>query len=142
MPNNFHCRYCGRHLPTTKGLNLHITNTQSCRESWKRILARRNDQTAGGVQQGADTRPTSDVEMDDVQNPLFEPASPDITGPPTTREDHHDKPSRWIETYHISAGATYRTAKTYFAKLREEQIAKGEEPYAPFESEEEWELAE
>jgi hypothetical protein len=48
---------------------------------------------------------------------------------------------RWIEDYPRPAGAPGFTAKTYFEKLQEEQRHKGQDPWAPFENEEEWGLA-
>lgn len=47
----------------------------------------------------------------------------------------------WIETFPKPAGTKKGRALSRFEKLREMQKEEGDEPWAPFESEDEWELA-
>jgi len=49
--------------------------------------------------------------------------------------------SRWIEDFPRPAGVRGEAAQSYFEKVRAVQEERGEDPWAPFEDEEEWELA-
>lgn len=141
MPNYVRCRYCGKHLPTSKGLRLHITLKKSCRENRKRVLAKKNGSTAGEKQRAESVESVDDVEMEDVHNPPVEPANDHPTIPSTAKVDHGGKVPRWIETYPGSAGATKGIGQSDFEKLREQQKESGENLCAPFESQDKWELA-
>lgn len=143
MARTIRCRYCGKHLPTTKGLRVHIACKTSCRQSRKRVLARQNQRSAEDV--GSRAASEGDVEMEDVQEPLAEAAEPsdNSTVPPfpkpTAMDDRQAK--RWVETYPRSAGATKGQGQSDFSKLREEQAKNGENLWGPFGSQDEWELA-
>ncbi|KAJ6527883.1 hypothetical protein DFH09DRAFT_935537 [Mycena vulgaris] len=60
-----------------------------------------------------------------------------------TVEEVEDEDARWEQDFpeERRAGAILEECKTQFEKLRESQKAAGQEPWYPFESEEEWELA-
>jgi hypothetical protein len=49
--------------------------------------------------------------------------------------------SRWVEEYPRPAGTRGNSARSYFEEVRAEQRRNGQEPWAPFEDHEEWELA-
>ncbi|KAI8989226.1 hypothetical protein BD414DRAFT_372805, partial [Trametes punicea] len=47
----------------------------------------------------------------------------------------------WVEDFPSSAGEPVGTAETTFERLRREKEEVGDSPWAPFEDEEEWQLA-
>jgi hypothetical protein len=49
--------------------------------------------------------------------------------------------SRWIEDYPEPAGSPGKHVQSYFEEVRAKQRENGEEPWAPFADQEEWELA-
>ena len=58
--------------------------------------------------------------------------------------DDDDQPSshtRYSEAYPRSAGRPLRKEKTQFEKFRDSDSAAGRQPWAPFSSKKEWELA-
>lgn len=63
----------------------------------------------------------------------------------TTVEDELDEPAdineTYIEAYPRPAGTPKARGMARFGAYRQEQVERGEEPWAPFESEAEWELA-
>jgi len=50
---------------------------------------------------------------------------------------------RWVEEFPPEklAGASYRSAKTSFDLIHDDQVLKGAEIWGPFDDEEEWQLA-
>lgn len=143
MAQTFRCRYCGKHLPTTKGLRLHIAHKTSCRKSRKCVLSRQNQKLGEDV--GSRAPSVGDVVMEDLHEPLAEAAEPSVNSTvpprpkPTPMENCQAK--RWVETYPRSAGATKGQGQSDFSKLREEQAKNGENLWGPFGSQDEWELA-
>lgn len=143
MAHTFRCRYCGKHLPTTKGLRIHIARKTSCRQSRKCVLSKKYQKSAGDA--GSRAPIVEDVETEDLQEPLAEAAEPSVnsTVPPHLKATPMEinRAERWVETYPRSAGATNGRGQSDFSKLREEQIKNGENLWGPFESQDEWELA-
>ncbi|KAJ7880813.1 hypothetical protein B0H14DRAFT_3764554 [Mycena olivaceomarginata] len=60
-----------------------------------------------------------------------------------TVEEVEDEDERYVQDFpeHFEAGKGMDECKTYFETLRDNQKAEGSAPWYPFESEEEWELA-
>lgn len=56
-------------------------------------------------------------------------------------DEESNEPNRWIKDYPGPAGATSGQSQSYFEKVRDEQKTRGEDPWAPFEDKDEWELA-
>ena len=59
-------------------------------------------------------------------------------------EDNDDQPSshtRYSEAYPRSAGQPFHKEKTQFEKFRDNDSAAGRQPWDPFSSKKEWELA-
>lgn len=149
MPNQHQCRYCWRYFPTIPGLRGHISKKRSCRENRQRVLARLDQRLA---QAEAGVGAVDDVEMEDGTDipaesahnicidhgpiPPDPPAKTTASGPGS-----HAKVSRWVEAYPSSAGATKGMGETDFVKVQEQQRECNEDPWAPFESRDEWELA-
>ena len=56
-------------------------------------------------------------------------------------EDEDDSDFRWVADYPFPAGSTKGECRTTFEKQRDQQKVEGSAPWAPFESQKEWELA-
>ncbi|KAJ7075485.1 hypothetical protein B0H15DRAFT_925432 [Mycena belliarum] len=98
-----------------------------------------------------------DFDGSDNNDAAFDPPQPESPGeevranegphrnkrPRATVEEVEDEDDRWYQTFpdELAAGAILERCKTQFEKLREEQTKAGQPPWAPFASEEEWELA-
>lgn len=76
-----------------------------------------------------------------TEQPEPEPAT--RKHPRATVEEVEDEDERFVDDFpdDMEAGAPLDQCKTFFENLREEQKAAGNAPWYPFESEEEWELA-
>ncbi|KAJ7936214.1 hypothetical protein B0H13DRAFT_1853587 [Mycena leptocephala] len=79
------------------------------------------------------------------QSPTTRPEVPNASRkrPRATVEDVEDEDDRWVQPFpkERQAGAKVRICKTQFQNLRDEQTKKGNAPWEPFESEDEWEMA-
>lgn len=139
MPKQHQCRYCGRHFPTVPALRVHISKKRSCRENRQKVLARLNRRLAPAGVEAVD-----DVEMADESDTLADhgPPTPNLTAQSAAPSSGgHEKISRWVEPYPKPAGATKGMGQTDFAKVLEQQRDSGQDPWAPFDSRDEWELA-
>ena len=150
MPSR--CPYCSKLLPTGKAVRQHVAASQSCSKSWEKDqLAKIPTKTKTN---GSDVFiGDEDLEMD---GPTYEfvlahegpePANtvpvavdPDNTWP----EENDDQPSsrtRYSEAYPRSAGQPIRKEMTQFEKFRDNDSVAGRQPWEPFSSKKEWELA-
>jgi hypothetical protein len=112
-----------------------------------------------------DQRDNDDIEMSEVDIPnAFDAPQPDFdpprqSPPPPLNIDQSDRPDRrarveevedeeagglrrWVEDYPQPAGTAGPVASSYFEQVRAEQVRRGQDPWAPFEDQDEWELAE
>jgi Plavaka transposase len=150
-----------------KGLRSHMTQRQSCRDAVRRVAEKREpiqcteSKPTVPDQQGEDYEMEDDYipnVLDPEQQELDPPwASNTATSQQTSNAEipDHDRRARveevddeedggirrWIEDYPQPAGSAGMSAQTYFENLLEEQRAKGQDAWAPFEDEEEWGLA-
>jgi len=160
MPAKFPCPYCFERYPTEQGLNYHYSRNVACRKQLEDAYPLK----PAGVDEdglGASWIPEfpSGVEHND-----FEPTTP---SPNTTNSDNiHDtnrprrqhavqieeiedeearssKPSAaWVEDHSgCEAGKTFGTYVSSFERLRRQQEEKQLPVWAPFTSEEEWNMA-
>ncbi|KAJ7757903.1 hypothetical protein B0H16DRAFT_1822559 [Mycena metata] len=110
----------------------------SLRESWDGDARVDSDLERDVDNFGAD--PPSDDEVPPIRNPEPPSASKRRRA---TMEEVEDEDERWVQDFpqEFEAGAVLEECKTEFEKLRQKQKAAGEEPWSPFKSEEEWEMA-
>jgi hypothetical protein len=158
------CFYCRKNLPTLKGLRSHLTQRKICRDALRRITEKRAPTKKPCEDEDTDM---SDIQendlgaMDDIQPMLFDPPQqqdpswPNPGSSSSTRdqlpdrrprvEEVEDEESgthrRWIKDFPLPAGTRLRPAQSYFETVREDQRKNGDDPWAPFKDEEEWELA-
>lgn len=81
----------------------------------------------------APAEPTHDIRSDPG---IIPPAQSTASGP-----GGREKVSRWVEAYPKLAGATKGLGQTEFAKVHESQGESDKDPWSPFESQDEWQLA-
>lgn len=142
MPKQHQCRYCGKRFPTVTALHIHISKKRSCCENRQRVLAKLNQRLApaGGGRAGS----VDNVEMEDGSDTPADHGPPIHPNPPTQLTAPgprgHEKVSRWGEAYPKPAGAMKGVGQTNFAKVNDQQRYCGQDPWASFESQEEWEL--
>ena len=168
---SFKCPFCPRRLATNQGLTLHISQTQTCRDRLNAFYDNLNAQLeqAGPSSMESDEdaqREGVDVNIDVEMGHNESSSPPDISadvpddsapspspqrGRRATVEDVPDEDEAlklpqdevWIDNYDEErlAGATGEPCKTSFQFHRDQQKAAGLEPWSPFETEDEWELA-
>lgn len=85
--------------------------------------------------------------MEDGTNTPAEPATAGRNlspNPPTGSTDPSNggfkAAPRWVEAYPRAAGVTSGTGQTNFLKFSEQQRNSGQDPWAPFESQHQWQL--
>ena len=107
-----------------------------------------------------DQQGNGDIEMDIPDG--FDSPQPDFDlphqSPPSANAGHRDQPDRraqveeiedeeagglhqWVEDYPRPTGVAGQPAKSYFEEIRARQEKMGEDLWAPFDDQEEWELA-
>jgi len=168
---SFKCPFCPRRLATNQGITSHISQTQTCRDKlnafYDNLNAQLLDQAGPSsiegdedAQEGVDVN--IDVEMGrdgyssppDISADIRDDSAPSPSpqqGRRATVEDVPDEDDApklpqgevWIDDYDEErlAGATGEPCKTSFQFHRDQQKEAGLEPWSPFESEDEWELA-
>ncbi|KAJ7762799.1 hypothetical protein DFH07DRAFT_867460 [Mycena maculata] len=166
MPVTFPCEYCSARLPTEQGKRSHIRQSQACAQKHARSIATVSSSWSSDELEGSDNdlepplSGTGFTTPDDTDfgngfedgvsaDPPSDTAvpSPEIPRPTkrprATVEEIPDEDERWTQDFpeEFQAGAVLEECKTQFEKLRQEQKDHGENPWHPFESEDEWELA-
>jgi hypothetical protein len=144
-----------------KGLRSHMTQRQSCRDAVRRVAEKRQPMQHSGTENEPTVleQPGEDYEIDDGSIPdgfdhsqqefdLPRALNSTPSQPPDRRarvEEVDDEEDggirRWIEDYPHPAGTAGVSAQTHFETMLAEQRAKRLDPWAPFEDEEEWGLA-
>lgn len=157
MARSYRCAFCGKSPPTLQGLSSHLSQKASCRIAMRERLARKTQPEEMEEGASSNSPPTIDDEPEDEMDmvidyepPIDDQASPMASTPPLDRrarvddvdedEDDDDGCKRWIEDFPKPAGVPIRRAKSYFETVRDDQKKHGEEPWAPFQDMEEWEL--
>lgn len=168
---SFKCPFCPKRLATNQGLTSHISQTPACRDKLQTFYDNLNAQLeqAAGTSPPPEVQDEHDVNVDVEMQPEVSSSPPDVpmelpvdSAPlpqaerrrGVTIEDvsDEDEPQMrpevvegevWVDDYdeERQAGATGAACKTNFEFHREQQKEAGVEPWSPFESEDEWELA-
>lgn len=154
-------------MPTLSAVNQHISQTATCRQAWEKELtsrgrqpSRRSTTTNAGSTPASDPESdTLDVEMEnageDFEPQVHEPPTPPevLLPEPAPRkrrrveieevEDVDDprKQTRWAQSYPGNVATPLRQEKTRFEAWHEAQSVEGKSEWAPFDSQEEWDLA-
>lgn len=154
-PHTLRCRFCLHPKPSQSAINRHISASVTCQQAWQRKIRSRSTNAAQGVTDGVDDGIDSvaDVQMHPPYEASHDPSAHEATlptPPPCQRpveieevEDVDDPRSqnRFTEKFPGRVASTIRVEKTQFEKWSETQNEKGESPWAPFEDQEEWDLA-
>jgi hypothetical protein len=163
------CPYCAKRLPTGKAVRQHVAASLSCAKSWEMDQLEKiptKTKTNRSLHSGSTSPNPSDVLIDDkdsemdglaydfvlehekLANPRTPSPAPVRVDPPVNMrpEDHNvddqpSSPTRYSEAYPRSAGRPIRKEKTEFEKFRDTDSDAGRQPWEPFLSKKEWELA-
>ena len=164
MPDIFKCQFCAARLPTSQGLRSHMTQSRSCHEKLEATYRQDHphietpDDMTGEMPPADSPDELEDEGAGDPQyDPPFRHPSPPNAEADAMSGSEQPLPKRvrieevedegapgrhqWIEDFPSAAGANLGSCQTKFEQLREKQGENGDAPWAPFESEEEWELA-
>jgi hypothetical protein len=163
MDTTHKCEYCSARLATAQGLHSHLVQSKRCRARHEASTIDSDSHHSDSNSQldtpfdflpsdyDADYQP--DVELDPpVGNPVSleeEPEEPIRESRRATVEDVEDEDditedSRFIEDFPRPAGLPHpvdKTRSSNFERHLDEQKRAGDAPWAPFETEDEWELA-
>jgi hypothetical protein len=168
---SFKCPFCPKRLATNQGITSHVSQTPACRDKLQTFYDNLNTQLeqAAAPSPPSEVQDEHDVDVDvEMQQegpispqdvPMDVPVESAPLPPPERRrgvtieevpdeDDTRTSPAAaesevWVEDYdeEKQAGATMGACKTSFEFHREQQKEAGVEPWSPFESEDEWELA-
>ena len=165
------CPYCFTETGSQRGLHSHMMQKKTCRESMEADAYFSESASDIVNEQNDSNSPTnypSDIEMDfegplhsrsptssvRAASPVASPQPPASSSPnqratvEDAEEDDEDtdtdnkKEARWIEEFPYPAGVPIGEGVSRFEEWRRDQVNKNEPPWSPFESREEWELAE
>ncbi|KAJ6616697.1 hypothetical protein B0H10DRAFT_2389376 [Mycena sp. CBHHK59/15] len=112
MPS-YLCEYCSTWLPTRQGLNSHVEQSRICsKQHYERYMATSSESESDGSAADA-------------------------------QKEVEDEDDRWTQEFpaELAAGAVLAECQTQFERLQQKQKQENGAPWAPFETEEEWELA-
>ncbi|KAI0694820.1 hypothetical protein C8Q76DRAFT_634235 [Earliella scabrosa] len=162
------CEFCNQYIETEQGVRSHVKQKEPCRLAYERSISAAAEQhVAQSIPPHVDHSSfTSGIDrawtppplaaQDDSQAGI--PRSPrSLDGDNSGRAEKRRRvtveevpdieqgglPSRpWVEDFPREAGTPLRDGQTHFEEIRARKASQSESPWAPFESEEEWELAE
>lgn len=158
------CFYCRKTLPTLKGLRSHLTQRKICRDALRRVTEKRSPTKKSTEDEDSEMGDMQEddlgfgASMDDVEPILFDHTQQQDDNQPNPSSSRDQQPDRrprveevedeesgthrrWLKDFPLPAGTRLRQARSYFETVREEQRRNGDDPWAPFKDEEEWELA-
>ncbi|KAG6906379.1 hypothetical protein DXG01_014194 [Tephrocybe rancida] len=144
------CPYCSAYLCTAQGLNSHLLRVPACCKQFLNIHTSIHGPTKPSVEDvplNFDAGPDFALEDPPFNAPFTDqevpPPSPSPWQTPTFEDniDDSNADTHWVEEYPGEAGSIYGTCETTFETLQRKQEAAGLEPWAPFATEAEWELA-
>jgi hypothetical protein len=155
MVNTYKCVYCSAGLPTAQGLHSHLAQSQRCRARHCASIAESasdSDSQLGENEPEDNLPPYIEVNPGPAEDDLEEPrqqlrhatvedSDEDLDN---NIEDSTTDSRCYIEDFPRPAGLPLyaeKTRRSSFEQYLDEQKKAGDAPWAPFESEDEWELA-
>jgi hypothetical protein len=153
---DYFCEFCRRELDTERGLSSHISQTPACYAKHVAAAAEAKANRADSIEldvnqedldlgQGYDDQEDPFVPGIDPTPPRTSPSLP--PSPKRTRmeevPDDADTEHRWTEPCpeEYKAGGMFGYAPTRFETIRKVQQERNLQPWAPFDSKKDWELA-
>ncbi|KZP20961.1 hypothetical protein FIBSPDRAFT_1021562 [Athelia psychrophila] len=163
MPD-YPCNFCSRVLPSSQGLHSHIAQSKDHQEQLRALENELDNNSADDDSQPGLPSPSayygsSHYDSDEAPPNLpspdhdtfgFEDDEPEPVSKRARVEEVEDEQAPpilgrepFVEPYpeEKEAGKIYGRARTNFEEIRVKQQSEGKEPWAPFESEAEWEVA-
>jgi hypothetical protein len=165
MPlKNARCPYCSKALPNQNGVRLHVSATLPCNKAWKkqfsqtkakpskRLPLKTPDEDYPSSPWSRPNSPTND-EMDTIADNFHLPWStvapsesigeepPSLSLQANNVEVEDVRGLRFSLPYPRSIANPVGFQKTRFEKQRDHDLMNGKQPWQPFSSQDEWELA-
>jgi hypothetical protein len=156
MPLLHQCPYCSTFKPTEQGVRSHIAQSPGCFSRQKEESERVLDEESASEVMDIQDEDEDDAPFMDADPPLRLPSveSDAETEANAAQPQHHrlgvemeevfdeeEEGLRWVEDFPTAAGETKGRCESAFYKHRKAQQAARDAPWAPFESQKEWELA-
>jgi hypothetical protein len=153
------CPYCSTFKPTEQGVRSHIAQSPVCFSRQQGESERLLDKEST-----LESELMEDIQDNDDENAPFMDADPPLPPLPSVESDaeteanvmqpqchraemeelfdeEEEEGLRWVEDFPTAAGERKGQCESAFQKHRNAQQAAGDAPWAPFESQKEWELA-
>ena len=170
--NHHFCGFCGKgHFPTSSGLNKHIRHSLNCNKAahqkwgdyatniWDNAPGPSNNKPQPSalplILENSELVDTLEEDLQGVEHELANvgETQPDTINPPETQsfratvedaEDDDIESIHYVEDFprNLGAGAVWGEEVPFFEKLRQEREKSETSQWAPFEDQDEWELAE
>ena len=159
MPSqSYLCKYCHQTKPTQTALNRHIAHSAVCLQAWQENLLNLTSGGSGSINSHFATINNS-IPLDLLENDDFNgevaiteeirPASNNLqvsslqrSEESGTGNDARSQIRRYRKGYPVGyAAKIFGEGKTKFQIWKEDQILHGENEWAPFENQKEWDLA-
>ena len=149
------CKYCHKDLDSDSAVKRHIAATPGCKSNWEKEFMSVPPNVKKNARKSTAHLDPSQFSMDDTTNwdnshSFIPDASPgpskwarveEVEDEDDVRHRLNAKTGRFAEVYPCPVGTPVGEGKTKFERLFEEQEKRGESNWAPFASEEEWQLA-
>lgn len=154
------CPHCNTSKPTQKAINQHIQLTPACKKAYdEQLTAIRGSPSPQSSRKRKERSPSPPAHiLDDgddtgmhAADDFVPPVDPVPVQPQSKRarveevedEDCAPRPryTRFVKPYPRPVATPIRKAKTKFETLLDEQTADGKQPWEPFASKDEWQLA-
>ncbi len=154
MPLLHQCPYCLTFKQTEQGVRSHIAQSPGCfsrqqgESEW--LL---DDENTSEIMENEDIQDEDDEDAPfmDADPPLRLPSDAETEANAAQLQHHkvemvevfdeEEEGLRWVEDFPTAAGETKGRCESAFQKHRNAQQAARDAPWAPFESQKEWELA-
>ena len=142
------CSHCLRSFPTQQAVNTHIGQSKKCSQAWANALAATTPKRALELDQGLEST-TYAFDFTCSNDPNYS-----TEDPPQPRKRAHieDDPcnaatspalSQFVQAFPKPVGSPVSgmKKKTLFEKIQDDQTAQGVNHWAPFNNQDEWDLA-
>ena len=154
------CPHCNTSKPTQKAINQHVQLTPACKKAYNeqltairgspspRLSRKRKERSPSPPADILDDGDDTGMQVADDFTPPVDPVPVQSQSKRTRIEEVEDEDNaprprytRFVKPYPRPVATPIRKGKTKFETLLERQTADGKQPWEPFASKDEWQLA-